>query len=100
MVRAKGIRTTNLGKDGHRAGDLLNRDFTADAPNKVWVSDFTYVRSWVGFVYTALIICVLAADRGLALRHHRGGHPLRCSQTRAATHMRAARNLRRFIYHG
>ena len=60
VVRAKGIRTTIPGKDGHRAGDLLNRDFTADAPNKVWVSDFTYVRSWAGFVYTAFIVDVFS----------------------------------------
>ena len=60
VVRAKGIRTTNLGKDGHRAVDLLNRDFTADAPNKVWVSDFTYVRSWAGFVCTAFIVDVFS----------------------------------------
>lgn len=39
--RGKGIRTTIPAKDGVRAGDLLNRDFTADAPNRVWVADFT-----------------------------------------------------------
>ncbi|MHB1164481.1 MAG: hypothetical protein ACYC3K_04490 [Candidatus Nanopelagicales bacterium] len=38
--RAKGIRTTIPGKDGRRAGDLLNRDFTAAAPNRTWVMDF------------------------------------------------------------
>ena len=41
--RDKGIRTTTPAKDGKRAGDLLDRDFTADAPNRVWVTDFTYV---------------------------------------------------------
>ena len=38
--RDKGVRTTIPGKDGHRAGDLLDRDFTAPAPNLVWVTDF------------------------------------------------------------
>lgn len=38
--RGKGVRTTIPSKDGHRAGDLLNRDFTAPAPNRVWVTDF------------------------------------------------------------
>jgi len=38
--RDKGIRTTIPAKDGCRAGDLLNRDFTAGAPNRVWVTDF------------------------------------------------------------
>jgi transposase InsO family protein len=58
--RAKGIRTTIPGKDGKRAADLLNRDFTATAPNRTWVSDFTYVRTWAGFVYVAFIIDVFA----------------------------------------
>ena len=54
--RSKGIRTTIPAKDGKRAGDLLNRDFTAAAPNRTWVMDFTYVRCWVGFVYVAFIV--------------------------------------------
>jgi putative transposase len=58
--RDKGIRTTIPGKDGKRAGDLLNRDFTASAPNLVWVADFTYVRTWAGFVYVAFILDVFA----------------------------------------
>jgi putative transposase len=39
--RSKGIRTTIPAKDGTRAGDLLDRDFTAAAPNRTWVMDFT-----------------------------------------------------------
>jgi putative transposase len=39
--RSKGVRTTIPAKDGVRAGDLLNRNFTAPAPNRVWVTDFT-----------------------------------------------------------
>ena len=58
--RAKGVRTTIPAKDGRRAGDLLDRDFTAPAPNKVWVSDFTYCRTWAGFVYVAFIVDVFA----------------------------------------
>jgi putative transposase len=58
--RDKGIRTTIAGKDGNRAGDLLNRDFTAPAPNLVWVADFTYVRTWAGFCYVAFICDVFA----------------------------------------
>jgi transposase InsO family protein len=54
--RSKGIRTTIAAKNGNRAADLLNRTFTATAPNRTWVMDFTYVRSWVGFVYVAFIV--------------------------------------------
>ena len=52
----KKVRTTIPGPDGKRAGDLLNRDFTAPAPNRVWVTDFTYARTWAGFVYVAFVI--------------------------------------------
>ncbi|GAB6985284.1 hypothetical protein JCM10369A_44750 [Nocardioides pyridinolyticus] len=58
--RSKGIRTTIPAKDGNRAGDLLDRDFTAEAPNRTWVMDFTYVRTWAGFVYVAFILDVFA----------------------------------------
>ena len=58
--RAKKLRTTIPNSDGKRAGDLLNRDFTASAPNRVWVTDFTYVRTWAGFVYVASVLDVFA----------------------------------------
>ena len=58
--RDKGIRTTIPAKDGTRAGDLLDRDFTAAAPNRTWVTDFTYVRTWAGFTYVAFIVDVYA----------------------------------------
>ena len=54
--RAKGVRTTVPAKDGTRAGDRLNRDFAAAAPNAKWVMDFTYCRTWSGFVYVAFIV--------------------------------------------
>ena len=56
----KGVRTTIPSKDGTRAGDLVNRDFTATAPHQVWVTDFTHVWTWVGFVYVAFILDVFA----------------------------------------
>ncbi len=55
IVRGRPVRTTIPSKDGKRAGDLLNRNFHTYAPNKVWVTDFTYVRTWAGFVYVALV---------------------------------------------
>ena len=58
--RDKHLRTTIPAKDGKRAGDLLDRDFTAPAPNRVWVTDFTYVRTWAGWVYVAFILDVFA----------------------------------------
>jgi putative transposase len=58
--RGKGVRTTVPTKDGNRAGDLLDRDFTAAAPNQRWVADFTYCRTWAGFAYVAFIVDVYA----------------------------------------
>ena len=40
--------------------DKVNREFKADAPNQLWVSDFTYVSTWMGMVYVAFIIDVFA----------------------------------------
>ena len=58
--RDKGVRTTIPSKDGVRAGDQLDRDFTAPAPNLTWVTDFTYCRTWAGWVYVAFIVDVYA----------------------------------------
>ena len=57
LVRGRTTRTTVPGgKDARRAGDLLNRQFGAPRPNHAWVTDFTYVPTWSGFVYVALAI--------------------------------------------
>lgn len=58
--RSRGIRTTIPSADGIRAGDLLNRQFRADEPNRVWVTDFTCVRTWAGWVYVVFIIDVFS----------------------------------------
>ncbi len=60
ITRAKAIRTTIPSKDGIRAGGLLNRDFTAPRPDHTWVTDFTYVRTWAGWVYVAFILDVFS----------------------------------------
>ena len=54
--RGRKVRTTVPGKGGHRASDLLGRDFTAPAPNRRWVADFTYVAAWCGIVYVAFVV--------------------------------------------
>lgn len=58
--RGRVVRTTVPAKDGHRAGDLVNRDFTAPAPNRIWVAGFTYCWTWAGFVYVAFVVDVNA----------------------------------------
>ena len=55
-VRGKRKRTTVAGELDERPGDLVDRNFRAPAPNLLWVADLTYVSTWSGFVYVALII--------------------------------------------
>lgn len=55
IVRGRKLRTTIPAKGGVRAGDRLNRDFTAAAPDRVWVADFTYVSTWSGWAYVAFV---------------------------------------------
>jgi putative transposase len=56
VVRGKTKRTTIGDKQAPRPADLVGRQFTAPAPNRLWVADLSYVRTWSGFVYAALVI--------------------------------------------
>lgn len=56
--RGKQVRTTIPGENAARPADLVDRNFTAARPNELWVADFTYVPTWAGMVYVALIIDV------------------------------------------
>jgi transposase InsO family protein len=60
VVRGKSIRTTFSDKAAPCPMDRVNRQFQADRPNALWVSDFTYVSTWQGFVYVAFVIDVYA----------------------------------------
>jgi putative transposase len=56
VIRGKRVRTTVSDKAAPCLLDRVNRQFHAPAPNRLWVSDFTYVATWQGFVYVAFII--------------------------------------------
>ena len=69
LMKAMGLQGVVRGKtdeDGDQRQatpcplDKVNRQFAADRPNKLWVSDFTYVATWSGFVYVAFVIDVYA----------------------------------------
>jgi hypothetical protein len=60
VVRGKPVRTTIGDKAAPRPLDHVNRQFQAQRPNQLWVSDFTYVSTWQGFVYVAFVIDVFA----------------------------------------
>jgi len=58
VVRGRHHRTTVADETMPRPADLVQRDFRAAAPNRLWVADLTYVRTWAGFAYVAFIIDV------------------------------------------
>lgn len=55
VQRGKPIFTTVTDPADARPADLVNRQFIAAAPNRLWVADITYVRTWQGFCYTAFV---------------------------------------------
>ncbi len=60
VMRGKVVRTTFGDPAAPCPLDRVNRQFKADRPNQLWVSDFTYVSTWAGFVYVAFVIDVFA----------------------------------------
>jgi len=54
--RRKGPRTTRRFPDAAPAPDLVKRDFAAVAPDRLWVADITYVPTWTGFLYLAVVL--------------------------------------------
>jgi len=60
VVRGNPVKTTISDKANPCPLDKVNRQFRAERPNALWVSDFTYVSTWQGFVYVAFVIDVFA----------------------------------------
>jgi putative transposase len=58
LLRDKSPRTTRPAPETGRPADLVKRNFTAAAPNQLWVADLTYVRTSVGWVYAAFVLDV------------------------------------------
>ena len=73
VIRGKPVRTTVSDKAAPCPLDRVNRQFRAPAPNMLWVSDFTYVSTWSGFVYVAFVVDVFAR-RIVGWRASRSAH--------------------------
>lgn len=58
--RGRHWKTTIPDENAERPSDLVQRDFSAPAPNRLWVADLTYVKTHAGFVYAAFIIDVFS----------------------------------------
>ena len=57
VMRGKVVRTTISDSRAPCPLDRVNRQFRAERPNQLWVSDFTYVSTWQGWLYVAFVIC-------------------------------------------
>ncbi len=58
VCRRRHVRTTQRSTSGRVVADLVNRNFDADGPNQLWVADITYIPTWVGFLYLAVVMDV------------------------------------------
>src|SRR5215469_16574795 len=73
VSRRKFVTTTVKG-EGRQAPDLVNRDFAAERPNLLWVADMTYIPTWAGFLYLAVVLdacnMALTSRRPRDVIHH------------------------------
>ena len=60
VSRRRGTRTTRVDSCHRAAPDRVERHFQADAPNRLWVADVTYLPTWAGFVYLAIVLDVFS----------------------------------------
>ncbi len=89
LMKAKGLRgvsrrrfvvTTERDPRAWPASDLVDRNFYADAPNVLWVADITYVPTWAGFLYLAVVLDAFSRARhcartnGASMALHRLGY--------------------------
>jgi putative transposase len=83
VSRRKSTVTTRRDRSARPAPDLVDRKFVAEGPNQLWVADITYVPTWVGFLYLAVVLDVWSRKIvGWAIASH-----LRASLVTAALDM-------------
>lgn len=90
--RGKPWRTTIADPSAARSPDLVNRDFTADRPDELWVADFTYLRCYEGLVFFSFSLTRSVAGCWLAVRV---AHAHRTGPRRATDGADASRRRRR-----
>jgi len=56
ISRRRGCRTTRRDETSRPAPDLVDRQFTAEGPDRLWVADITYIPTWAGFLYLAVVL--------------------------------------------
>lgn len=71
VSRRRGVHTTRRSPDAQPAPDLVDRNFAASGPNRLWVADITYIPTWSGFLYLAVVMDAWSRRIvGWAMRSH------------------------------
>ena len=71
VCRRRFVTTTQRDESNRPAPDLVERDFTASGPNELWVADATYVPTWEGFLFLAVVVDVFSRRVvGWSMAHH------------------------------
>ncbi len=71
VSRRKGVITTVRDRDARPAPDLVDRNFRAERPDQLWVADITYIPTWAGFLYLAVVLDVFSRRVvGWAMANH------------------------------
>ena len=71
VSRRRGMRTTRVDQSHCVVPDRVERQFQADGPDRLWVADVTYVPTWTGFVYLAIVLDVFSRRVvGWSMTHH------------------------------
>ena len=95
MSRRRGTRTTHRERGHGAAPDRVERQFSADAPGRIWVADITYVPTWNGFVFLAIVLDVFSRKVvGWAMANH-----LRTELVLAALNMAIAKRRPKGVIH-
>ena len=95
VSRRRGTRTTCVDRSQGAAPDRVERQFTADAPDRIWVADITYVPTWAGFLYLAIVLDVYSRKVvGWAMANH-----LRTELVLAALNMALAQRRPESVIH-
>ena len=95
VSRRRGTRTTCVDRSQGAAADRVERQFTADAPDRIWVADITYVPTWAGFLYLAIVLDVYSRKVvGWAMANH-----LRTELVLAALNMALAQRRPESVIH-
>ena len=101
--RRVGVTTTRRDEEARPAPDLVDRDFTADSPNQLWIADITYIPTTVGFLYLAVVLDAWSRKVvGWAMANHpgrSGASPMRAELVLAALEMAVGQRRPRDVIH-